>query len=78
MNLLLRLVSDGSGDPSTMRIAVLLIIAAVLGNWIYLTVHTGQSQALDWEQVGLILGSLAAKTVQSKIETNTPSPTLKP
>lgn len=72
MNALLKLVSDGNGDPSTMRIAVLLIIAAVLGNWIFLTVHTGTSQPLDWEQVGLILGALSAKAVQSKIENGAP------
>lgn len=72
MNALLKLVSDGNGDPSTMRIAVLLIIAAVLGNWIFLTVHTGTSQPLDWEQAGLILGALSVKAVQSKIENGAP------
>ena len=75
MNLLLKVISDKTGDPSTMRIAVLIIVAVVLGNWTYLTIHTGQSQPLDWEQVGLILGSLTAKAVQSKIETETPPKT---
>lgn len=73
MNWITKLVADGTSEPSTMRIAVLLIIGAVLAQWLYLTFHTGTAQKLDWEQVGLILGTLGAKAAQSKIET--PKPT---
>lgn len=65
MNWLKTIVADQSGDPSTMRVAVLLIVVAILGNWVFLTVHSGQAQALDWQQVGLVLGALAAKSSQA-------------
>ena len=68
MNWIKTLVADNNGDPSTMRVATLLVILAVLGNWVFLTMHTGQQQPLDWQQVGLVLGSLTAKTVQTGIE----------
>ncbi len=74
MNWIKTLVADNNGDPSTMRVATLLVIIAVLGNWVFLTVHTGQQQPLVWQQVGLVLGSLTAKTVQAGIETKTTTP----
>ena len=72
-NWMLDLVSDGNGSASTMRVATLLIVIAVLVNWIYLTVHTGQQQPLDWQEVGLVVGSLAAKAAQVKLESNSGS-----
>jgi len=68
------LVSDPSGDPSTMRVATLMIVAAVLAQWLYLTFHTGQAQPLDWQQVGLVVGALGAKAFQVGKENSTTPP----
>jgi hypothetical protein len=72
MKWLLQIVCGADGNPSTMRIAVLLIIGAILANWTYLTIHTGAAQSLDWQQVGLALGALTAKAAQSQIENGAP------
>lgn len=68
------LVAGSSGEPSTMRVAMLLVVIAMLVNWVYLTIHTGVMQKMDWEQVSLILGMFGAKAVQTKYET-LPAPT---
>lgn len=68
MNWIKSLLAGSSGDPSTMRVAMLLVITATLVNWVYLTIHSGVMQKMDWEQVSLILGMFAAKAVQTKYE----------
>lgn len=68
VNMLKELVASSDGSLSTMRVAVLLVTAAVLFNWCYLTVKTGTSQPLDWQQVSIIVGALAAKSVQRAFE----------
>lgn len=68
MNWLKTLISGTDGSPSTMRVAVLMVLAAVLFNWIYLTIKTGSEQPLNWEEVGIIVGALAAKAVQYRFE----------
>ena len=73
MNWLKTLIAGTSGDPSTMRVAVLLVLLAVLFNWVFLTVKTGTEQPLDWEQVSIILGSLFAKVAQYKMEQKDPN-----
>jgi len=62
------LLAGTSGDPSTMRVAVLLILVAVLFNWTYLTIHTGTAQPLDWQEVSLIVGTLGVKAAQLAFE----------
>lgn len=62
------LVAGTDGSPSTMRVGVLMVLGAVLFNWVYITVHTGVAQPLDWEQVATILGALGFKAVQRQFE----------
>jgi hypothetical protein len=66
--MLKELVASGDGSLSTMRVAVLLVTAAVLFNWCYLTVKTGTAQPLNWQEVSMIVGALAAKSVQRAFE----------
>lgn len=73
---LLDMVSSADGSISFMRVACLLILCAVLFNWCYLTVATKQSHALDWQQVSLIVGALAAKAAQRPFESKPPTPPL--
>lgn len=82
MNMLKQLIQDGAGNTSSTRAAFLIVIAGVIFNWVYLTIHTGQAQALDWNQVTLVLGAFAAKVGQKAFEpTDTPpavNPPVKP
>lgn len=71
---LAQLLSGTDGSPSTMRVGVLMVLFAILFNWVYLTVRTGEAQQLDWQQVAVILGSLGFKAVQTKFEQPPPAP----
>lgn len=66
------MISSGDGSISLMRVCVLMVVAAFLFNWCYLTVKTGQTQPLDWDQVVLVLGALGAKALQRPFETKAP------
>ena len=62
MNFLIRTLSEnGDANPSTMRLATLLIVVAILTGWLATTLKSGQMQALSTEQVALVLGALATK-----------------
>jgi len=62
MNFLIRTLSEnGDANPSTMRLATLLIVVAILTGWLATTLKSGQMQTLSTEQVALVLGALAAK-----------------
>lgn len=74
MNFLKTLVSDDTGAASTMRVATLLVIVAVLTNWVYLTIHIGYPQPLDWQTATMVIGTLGAKAVQSKFESQSEPP----
>ncbi|MGA2178797.1 MAG: hypothetical protein ABSH15_04360 [Verrucomicrobiota bacterium] len=65
MNKLSQLISDGDGAPSTMRLAVLLIIVPIMTVWTVLSIKTGAMIDLDAKWLGLIAAALAAKTGQS-------------
>ena len=68
MNKLTQLISDGDGQPSTMRLAVLLIIVPIMTVWTVLSIKTGAMIDLDAKWLGLIAAALAAKTGQSFAE----------
>ena len=68
MNKLFQLISDGDGAPSTMRVAVLLIIVPIMTVWTVLSIKAGQMIDLDVKWLGLIAAALAAKTGQSFAE----------
>lgn len=77
MNILSALMSDNSGNPSSMRVAALGVVGAILGPWAYVTCHTGVVQPLSTEHVGLVLGALAAKAYQKVTEGKTDGETKK-
>lgn len=71
---LAQLLSGTDGSPSTMRVGVLMVLFAILFNWVFLTVSSGTAQQLDWQQVAMILGALGFKAVQTKFEQQPPPP----
>lgn len=73
MNPLIQMFEDENGGTSLMRVAVLLVVAAVLFNWVFLTVKSGTAQTLDWSQVAAVLGSLWVKAQQKKTEVSAPT-----
>lgn len=75
MNKLLDIFASSDGSMSMMRVIVTLVVVAVLGNWMYLTIHTGQKQPLDWTEVAAIVGALGAKVAQRPFESK---PEIKP
>lgn len=72
------MLSSGDGSISMMRVAVLLIILAILTNWVYLTIHTGQKQPLSWTEVTTMLGALGVKAAQVPFETKAPTAPVTP
>lgn len=75
MNAIKQLLSDGTGSLSTMRVCVMLVVAAVLFNWCYLTIKNGVAQPLDWTTVTMVVGALGFKSVQSAFEKDPTPPT---
>lgn len=67
MNWINTLLQGADGSPSTMRVAVLIIIGGIVFEHVWATVH-GTSQTWDWGQVATIVGTLAAKATQAKFE----------
>lgn len=70
MNFLTRTLSESDGNPSTMRLATLLIVAASMAAWTFTSIKSGVLQPLSSEQVALVLGALAAKGWQRKNESD--------
>lgn len=75
MNKLTDMLSAPDGSMSMMRVIVSVVVVAILFNWCYLTVHTGQKQPLDWSEVVAILGALGVKAAQRPFESK---PEIKP
>ncbi len=61
MNFIAKALAESDGNPSTMRIATLMISGVILAGWLYVTIKTAVLQPLGTEQVALVLGALAAK-----------------
>lgn len=64
MNFLTQAVSESDGNPSTMRIATLLVVGCVMGVWVTLSIKAGTIQPLSPEQVAAVLGALGLKAWQ--------------
>jgi len=61
MNFFARALAEADGNPSTMRIATLLIVCAILAGWLYVTIKTAVLQPLAPEHVAMVLGTLGIK-----------------
>lgn len=68
MNFLKNLIADGTGAPSSMRIAFLLIISAVLAVWVTLCIRSGSFIPLPNSILTLLGVAMAGKVGQSLTE----------
>lgn len=65
-----KVFKDDSGNTSYMRIVSFLVVGVVLFNWTYFNIENGEFVSLNWQDVGMILGSMGAKAYQKGIELN--------
>jgi hypothetical protein len=73
MNGLKALISDGNGDPSTMRVLTILFSLALIVPKVVISIRTSNPvvfDSTDLEIIGVILG---AKAAQSFAENKTPA-----
>lgn len=68
-----QLISDGDGAPSTMRVATLFVVLAVVGTWAVISIRTNTFAPMNSEMVALVVGTLTAKAVQSHAENKAPA-----
>jgi hypothetical protein len=68
MNKLNELFSDGDGQPSMMRVLVLLIVGAIMTVWVDLSIKAGRMLPIDWSQIAALGAALGFKSVQSFAE----------
>lgn len=76
-NFLQQLISDGE-QPSTYRVAMLLVIAPVMIVWMVLSIKRGEFLALDWQIISLLATAFGGKVLQSFSERQTPTPIPEP
>lgn len=70
MNFLVTALSGMSGEPSTMRLATIIIVTCVMGTWMVTSIQNGIMVPLDKELVYLVLGTLGVKAWQRGKETS--------
>jgi len=63
------ILAESSGQPSTMRILVAIVVLTVLFNWTYINLKTGTLVGFDWQDLMVIVGPLIAKGYQKSKET---------
>lgn len=74
MNGLKALISDGNGDPSTMRVAMLLVLVAMLVCKVYMVIWHNEVFGFTDNDVKILASVFGAKAVQSYVENKTPTP----
>lgn len=60
--------TDNSGNNSSLRILIFLVVIVFLFNWTWINIKTGQLTPISWEQAGLLVGSFWAKAKQKEYE----------
>lgn len=68
MNSLSKLLSDDAGNPSTMRALVSLIVIVQMAGWAWVCFTSGALPPMQWENVAMVVGALAAKSHQKQSE----------
>jgi hypothetical protein len=68
MNYLHRILADGDGEPSTMRVCVLLIVGGFMFVWCWLSIQSGQFAQPPASMISLLIGALGCKSAQSWAE----------
>ena len=78
MRYLAQLLSDGDGNPSTMRVAIFFVLLALLIPNFVMALRNNAPMKVDLDTVFAILVSLGAKVAQKKYEGSGPPPTTPP
>jgi hypothetical protein len=82
MNALKTLIADNNGDPSTMRVVVLILVMAIVVPKVYVAIATKNPvvfDTTDLEMIGLVLGAKAAQSFAENKNPATPeTPTTPP
>ncbi len=72
MNKLSQLISDGDGVPSTMRVAVLLVLVAMLVCKVYMVIAHNEVFGFTDNDVKILVTVFGAKAAQSYVENKAP------
>lgn len=64
------LIKEDSGKLSSMRVLVYLIVSVVLFNWTWFNINHDTIANFDWQEIGLIVGTLWVKAHQKGNENN--------
>lgn len=67
---MLNVFNDDSGNFSTMRVIVVLVVVAVLANWIILNLKApdGTTINLDWQEIIMVTSAVLGKAGQKFAE----------
>ncbi|MFP5213071.1 MAG: hypothetical protein ACLGPL_06795 [Acidobacteriota bacterium] len=68
MENLSKIFSDNSGNPSSMRLFVAIIVSVVLGTWSFCCIKSGAFIQPDLGFVGTLVGVLGVQQVQKRAE----------
>jgi len=68
MNKFSQLISDGDGQPSSMRFAFLYVVITVMTAWFILSIRKGDLIPIDWTQVATVVFAFLGKAAQARSE----------
>lgn len=66
--MLREILNDTSGNLSAARVGFLIVVAAFIGTWSYLSITKKELQPIDVDQLILILGAFGFKVYQRSVE----------
>lgn len=78
MRFLTQMLSGMSGEPSTMRVLTTIVVVAIMGAWLVVSIQKNELQPLSYEQVGVVLGALGLKAWQRGKEGDPAEPPKQP
>ena len=67
-------LKDDSGNESSMRLLVALVILTIVGTWSYVSITTKTMAPLNWSETGALIGALLAKAWQKQTEAKIATP----
>lgn len=62
------MIKDPNGNVSATRVGFIGILVAFFGTWAYLSIHKGEMQPIDMEQLMMVLGAFGFKVAQRTTE----------
>lgn len=63
-DMLMKIISEDNGNPSSMRVIVGAVIFLIVGTWSWHCISAGVLVGFDWEEIGMLLGLLGLKVYQ--------------